>query len=409
MKKILSINTSCFGSTGKIMINLMRLASDDGFQVFACSPDLKKDKAPLFSDVKTYRIKKYPSLFVSLLLNRVTGLDGVGNIFSTIKLCNYIKKNKIDLIHLHNLHTGYFNLSFLFRFIKKKRIKVVWTLHDCWGFTGRCPYFSAMDCQKWKNGCHKCKYPLIYYPRTYINRSSTMLKLKKKWFSNVENMVIVTPSVWLKQLVGESFLSQYKTKVINNGINLTLFKPTKSSFKEIHGISNKIIVLGVALGWEERKGLDVFIKLSKELPAHYQIVLVGTDDNIDKQLPNNIISIHRTNSQDELAGIYTSASVFLNPTIEDNYPTVNMEALACGTPVLTYKTGGSPEIIDETCGSVVDCGDYESIKKELIRICETKPYSSSACVSRASSFNMYDKFDSYIFLYNEMISDNYEK
>ena len=182
-----------------------------------------------------------------------------------------------------------------------------------------------------------------------------MWKLKKKWFTGVKNMIIVTPSKWLAGLASESYLREYPIKVINNGIDLKVFKPTTGNFRERYKIlENKFIVLGVSFAWGKRKGLDCFVKMAKELGENYQIVLVGTDDDLDKQLPNNIISIHRTQNQKELAEIYTAADVFAMPTREENYPTVNMEAIACGTPVVTFDTGGSSEMLDEKSGIVVE-------------------------------------------------------
>ena len=181
-----------------------------------------------------------------------------------------------------------------------------------------------------------------------------MYQLKKKWFTGVENMTLVTPSEWLAGLVKQSFLKDYPIRVINNGIDLEVFKPTPSNFRETYGCGDKKIVLGVAFGWGERKGLDVFLDFAKRLDSErYQIVLVGTDENVDKQLPNTVISIHRTQNQTELAKIYTAADVFVNPTREEVFGLVNIEALACGTPGVTFNTGGSPECYDATCGSVV--------------------------------------------------------
>ena len=220
-------------------------------------------------------------------------------------------------------------------------------------------------------------------------------------------MTIVTPSEWLASLVKESYLKDYPVKVINNGIDLNIFKPTESDFIKKYALENKYIVLGVAFGWGRRKGLDVFIELAKRLDEEkYKIVLAGTDDNVDKLLPDNIISIHRTQNQTELAEIYTAADVFANPTREENYPTVNMEALACGTPVVTFNTGGSPEMLDETCGAAVAKDDNDAMYNEIIRICEKKPYSMEACIKKAKGFDKNEKFGEYIRLYEVLNEQN---
>lgn len=228
-----------------------------------------------------------------------------------------------------------------------------------------------------------------------------MWKCKRKWFTGIENCTIVTPSQWLADLVKQSYLKDYPVKVINNGIDLSIFKPTEGNFREKHGIVGKKVVLGVAFGWGKRKGLDIFIELTRRLQKDYQIVLVGADDEVDKLLPFNIISIHRTQNQKELAEIYTAADVFANPTREEVLGLVNVESLACGTPVVTFKSGGSPECIDDTCGSVVDCDDVDAMEFEIRRICEKKTYSVEACIQRARKFDMNVRFDEYVSLYKE--------
>ena len=218
------------------------------------------------------------------------------------------------------------------------------------------------------------------------------------------DLTVVTPSRWLADVVGESFLRDCPVRVIHNGIDLSVFRPTESDFREKHGLTGKRILLGVAFGWDERKGLDVFIELARRLSDSYRIVLVGTDDRVDRMLPDSILSIHRTQDQRELAEIYSVADLFVNPTREENYPTVNMESLACGTPILTFRTGGSPEILDETCGAVVERGDVDALEAEIVRICDTEPYSAEACLTRAAGFDLHERFREYVHLYVQSLS-----
>lgn len=395
--KIVEINATNFGSTGKIMLQVANTAKMVGNKVWNCYPKsrdnskFKVDNAILIGD----RISRN----IHILLSEFVGLNGCFSFFSTKKLLRQLNVIHPDIIHLHNLHNCYVNLPLLFKYIKTNNVKVIWTLHDCWAFTGHCPHFTMEKCDKWQTGCFKCpRYK--DYPQSLFDNSKKMWGLKKKWFTGVKNLTIVTPSEWLAGLVKQSFLKEYPVKVIHNGIDLNIFKPTESNFREKYNIGDKFIVLGVAFGWGVRKGLDVFIELSKRLDNEkYQIVLVGTDDAVDKQLPKNIISIHRTQNQTELAEIYTAADVFANPTREDNYPTVNMESIACGTSVVTFRTGGSPEILTEKTGSVVDYNDINAMNSEIIRICETKPYSEKDCLEVAKSFDMNDKFKEYVELY----------
>lgn len=394
--KLVEINICDYGSTGKIMFQLAEIARLDGNVVQTFSRKWKGIK----NEKKNHTY--FGSFFenvVHRILGIVTGYSECFSIVGTLSLISKLQEISPDIIHLHNLHGSYINLPILFHYIKKHNIKVVWTLHDCWSFTGHCPHFTLVKCDKWKTGCYNCP-SYQEYPKSFFDNSRFMYKLKKKWFMDVKHMVLVTPSKWLSNLVEQSFLGDYPVRVINNGIDLDIFKPMPSNFRHKYSCEDKHIVLGVAFGWGKRKGLDVFIELAKRLDKEkYQIVLVGTDDNVDKQLPDNIISIHKTQNQRELAELYTVADVFANPTREENYPTVNMESIACGTPVITFKTGGSPEILDETCGSVVECDDIDAMQKEIIRICESKPYSVKVCLKKSKSFDKNEKFKEYIRLY----------
>lgn len=397
--KIAQINGGAKGSTGKIMFGIEEVAKDFDIACICFSPITSTNKT---KENKNYQVigNFYLRKF-NILLNRLFNREGCFSWFSTKKVLRKLKKEKIDLIHLHNMHNNFINLPMLFKFIKKHNIKTVWTLHDCWAFTGHCPYFDIANCKKWKEQCHHCSQ-YKDYPKSFFDNSKKMYKLKKKWFLGVKNLTLITPSKWLAGLVNESFLKDYPVKVINTGIDLNIFKPKKSDFREKYNLQDKFIVLGVAFGWGKRKGLDVFIELSKRLSEKYQIVLVGTDDNVDKQLPKNIISIHRTQNQIELAEIYSSADVFANPTREEVLGLVNLEALASGTPGITFNSGGSPECYDKNSGIVVEYNNIDQMEKEIIWVCEEKPFNRQDCIKRASTFNQEQKFKEYIDIYKEL-------
>ncbi|MBR3966522.1 MAG: glycosyltransferase [Clostridia bacterium] len=388
--KILQINTvDAYGSTGKIA---------RGIYDECKAGDIECKIAHRYNELKTIpsdsvAISTYFDCHVHNRLARITHLTGCFSRIKTVKFLRWVKRYSPDIIHLHNLHGNFINVPMLFRYIKKSKTPLIWTLHDCWSFTGGCPHFTMVGCDGWKKGCGSCTQ--IRHPDV----TRFLWRQKKKWFCGVENATIVTPSEWLANEVRESFLKDYPIKVIGNGIDLDVFSPQTSDFREKYNCMDKKIILGVAFDWGERKGLDIFIELAGRLDEAYQIVLVGTNEKIDDVLPNNIISIHRTKDQQELAEIYSAADLFLNPTREDTYPTVNMEALACGTPVLTFRTGGSPEIIDENCGTVVEVDDIDAVEREIIRICEEKPFSREACLNRSRIFDKKMKFKEYVELY----------
>ncbi len=393
--KILEINEVNFGSTGKIMLQIADLARSDGHEVIcAYYARRSKEKSP-----DSIYIGNKVSCNIHKRLHKYTGYNGCFSHISTWNFLRKVKKFDPDIIHIHNLHNCYINLPMLFRYIKKNNKRVIWTLHDCWSFTGQCPYFSLIGCEKWKTGCHDCEQ-INRYPSSKVDRTSKMWSLKREWFTGVKELTIVTPSEWLAGLVRQSYLKDYPVKVIYNGIDLRVFKPTESDFRKKNGLEDKYILIGVASVWEKRKGIDVFIQLAKRLDDKYKIVLVGTNEKVDEMLPDNIISIHRTSNQKELAELYTASDLFVNPTREEVFGLVNAEALACGTPVLTYKTGGSPEVIDGKSGYVIDNEDIDALMDQIRSICENKRYSEEDCINRAECFNSMDKFREYLRLFS---------
>lgn len=399
MKTIVEINGINYSSTGHIMNDIAKTARQDDFKVYTCC---RKSIAGM-------KFKYEDQLFIGTWLDRVIserlsyifGLNGSFNVINTYLFLNKLNKIKPDLIHIHNLCDNYINVNMLFNYINKNNIPVIWTLHDAWAYTGRC---NGYTCDKWKDGCGNCPQLKAYPPTLFIDNSASTYQKRKKLYTSVKNLTIVTPSQWLADLAKFSFFKDKDIKVINNGINLDIFKPINSDFRKEYNLENKYIILGLAYDWkDQRKGLKDFIELSKNLPSNYQIVLVGTNDEVDSLLPNNIISIHKTHNQEELVKIYSAADVFVSPTKADNFPTVNIEALACGTPVITYDAGGSKESLNNKCGTYVKINDIESLQKEIIHACEDKPYKRENCIKQSKKYNMYDKFYEYINLYNKII------
>ncbi|MFQ6791974.1 MAG: glycosyltransferase [Thomasclavelia sp.] len=394
--KIVQINLGLYGSTAKVMLGIEQAATSHQFKFVY--PELSINMKNHDQDIL---IKGIISRKVNHFLEKVTGYQGCFSYFKTIHILKQIKKFDPDIIHLHNIHCININYNLLFRYIKKNKIKTIWTLHDCWSFTGQCPHFTLIDCQKWQSGCHDCEQ-YREYPDAFVDRTKTMWKLKKKWFTSISDLTIVTPSIWLSNMVKKSYLQNYPIKVINNGIDLAIFKPRKNNFKEQYHIQNKHLILGVSFTWGIKKGLDVFNELAERLDDNYAIVLVGIDSSIS-YLSNRIIAIEKTPNQIELSKIYSAADVFVNPTREENYPTVNMEALACGTPVITFDTGGSPEIIDQNCGRVVPVNNIDCLINEIVIICkQDQQQIMNSCLNRARSFDIKDKYQDYIDLYESL-------
>lgn len=398
--KVLQIN-SVFnaGSTGRIASNIHHQLHHQNYESFVIYGRESGEESET-----TIKIGTNIGNYLHVVKTRFLDLHGFGSKNATLELLNLINEIKPDVIHLHNIHGYFLNIEILFTYLKKIKVAVVWTLHDCWSFTGHCAYFDYANCEKWKTGCYSCPEKKSYPTSIVKDNSKENYHSKKKIFNGLENLIIVTPSVWLKKNVKNSFLKDYPVITINNGIDLDLFKPTKSNFKVEHKLKDKYMILGVANEWDRRKGLKFFIDLSPMLKKDEVIVLVGLSNKQIEKLPRNIVGISKTNSIEDLAKIYSSANVFINPTLEDNFPTTNLESLACGTPVITFETGGSPETIDKSTGYVVKEKTAESLY-EMIKKNRKQEIASEDCRKRALKYySQHSSIAKYISLYRERIS-----
>lgn len=355
--KVLFINVDCgAGSTGRICVDIARGLIKQGHEaIVAYGRDCSRNDFDI-----SYRVGNKASIYLHALWSRLFDRSGFASTHSTKKFIKWIKQYNPDIIHLHNLHGYWLNVKLLFNFLRTYNKPIIWTLHDCWPFTGHCAYFDYAKCDKWKTGCSRCPQKRSYPRSVLLDCSKRNYQEKKKAITNIEQLTIVTPSAWLANLVKHSFLKQYETIVIHNGIDTRVFKQSnETNVKKNLGVVGKKVVLGVASPWSKRKGLDDFITLSKKLTDEFQIVLIGLTKKQIKLLPKNVVGIQKTSNISELVDLYSSAYVFFNPTYEDNYPTTNLEAQCCGTPVITYNSGGSPEsCVDK---QVVEKGNIEAV------------------------------------------------
>ncbi len=354
--KVLMINVVCgIRSTGRICTDLAAELEKKGHEVKIA---YGRENVPANYQKYAIRIGTDFDWLFHCAEARLFDNSGFGSRVATKRFIEWVKLYDPDIIHLHNIHGYYINLEVLFDYLRTCGKKIIWTLHDCWSFTGHSVYCDVVNCDKWINGCSKC--PIIKeYPTSYVDRSKYNWAKKKAILTGIPNLSIVTPSEWLAKLVKKSFLAEYPVTVIHNGINTSQFYPAESDFKQAHGIVNKFMLLGVSSAWDEMKGLSDYINLSSILGDEYQVVLVGLTKRQLSKLPNNVIGIERTNSVKELAEIYSAADLYVNLSYCENYPTVNLESLACGTPVLTYDTGGSAESAGK--GIVVKKGDLLAV------------------------------------------------
>lgn len=394
VKRVLQVNTTAnWGSTGKIAEQIGITAIANGWESYvAYGRWMNESKSHIVKIGTPIEIKMHG------VKAKLFGRHGLGSVSGTRKFINAIKEIAPDVIHLHNITGYYINYKLLFEFLAEYNKPVVWTLHDCWAFTGRCTHFVRNGCYKWINGCENCVFKHIYPDTWFLDYSKSDYALKKRLFSAISNLTVVTVSDWLASFVRQSFLASHKIEVIHNGTDLNVFSP-RARNENNH---RKFSILGVCNRWGKSKGLDDFIALRNLLPVEeYDIIMVGLNEKQLTLLPKGIRGIKRTDSVQELAALYASADVFWNPTHEDNFPTVNIEALACGTPVVTYKTGGSPEAVDTDTGFVVEQDDLKGVIR-AIDIIKTKGrnWYVGKCRERAEKeFDMKKQFMKYIAVY----------
>lgn len=399
VRKLLQINECLNLSTGKIAQQIGDLAISMGWESWIAY----SGREPYVqSRSNLIRVGNYIESCIHFVEDKILDNEGLSSRMATRKLLKGIDKIRPDIVHLHNIHDHWLNYKMLFEYLSQKEIPVVWTQHDQWATTGHCMY-NLCGCERWETECHDCPLSRWYS----LDRSRRNYLLKKKLLANIPSLTIIPVSEWLGNNIRQSHLKERPMQVIHNGIDIQTFSPQPTNAHERYGIDkDKTIVLGVAAVWDARKGLNDFYTLAERLPKdEYAIVIVGQQTERTKEIENGcqMIFVDRTQNALELAQLYSSASVFVNPTYQDNYPTTNLEAMACGTPVITYRTGGSPEAIDEKTGVVVKQGDVNALADAILHMKEN-PFSSEDCRKRAEECFDKDKcFEQYINLYEQLL------
>lgn len=401
MKKpmhILMVNEVCgITSTGRICTDIADLLSERGDK---CHVAYGRGVVPDKDKEYAIKIANDVEVRVHALSSRIFDNAGFASKKASRRLIQNIEKLHPDIIHLHNLHGYYLHIGVLFEYLKEANIPVIWTLHDCWSMTGHCTCSDFIKCDLWKTHCMRCPQKTCY-PASYLfDRSKKNHQQKKKTFSGVQNLSIVTPSVWLKQQVQQSYLSEYPVQVIPSGIDTNTFSPKEGeNFRKKYHLEDKTILLAVANAWSERKGVQDYVKLANDLNDSYQIVIVG---NLrDTIMPSSVLCIDHTNSQKELAEIYSSADVYLNFSYEETQGLTTLEAMACGTPVVVANRTAIPECVDATCGVIIEAYEKSAV---LTAINKAKGLNQADCIAQAHKFKKRDRFMDYIDLYERTLN-----
>lgn len=407
MKKLLQINPviRVNTSTGRIMQEIGELAMQNGWECHIAYSKGRDGIRECRSDIIPVG-NKWSTAWHGIE-TRLFDRHGLASSHATRQFVRKIEEIRPDVVHIHNIHGYFLNYQILFDYLSKAGIPVVWTVHDCWLYTGHCYYYSFAGCDRWQTGCHHCPQKKEFPTSLFCDRSRRNFEDKKSAFTSMplDRMTIVPVSEWIRNEMRRSFLSAYPFRVIHNGINTDIFNIYDDrQVRKTFGLGNRHILLGVASIWSREKGLDDFIRMAGMLNEDEVVVLVGIKPEDRKRLPDNVIGIARTENIRQLAELYAAADVFVNPTWQDNYPTVNMEAIACGTPVVTYRTGGSVEVITSATGMIVEQGNLSELLKSIREI-ESKGKASyqEACRKYALlNFRKEDRYMEYLRLYEEL-------
>ena len=402
MPRLLQVNASLNkGSTGRIAEQIATLARHRGWDTYIVHGSRYVNESAMHTLQSVTPMGERLHAVRSMLFDA----HGLGSACATRRVIRDIQRIQPDVIHLHNIHGYYLNYKLLFRYLQTLDIPVVWTLHDCWPMTGHCSHFDMAGCDRWKSHCHSCPLQKDYPKSLFFDRSRRNYALKKALFTSLPNVTIVPVSQWLGRVVSQSYLGQYPSVVINNGVDLSVFAPRPSDLRSRLGLDGKKVLLGVATAWKAEKGLQDYLSLSRQLPDEYRIVLVGVSEEQQRLLPDGMIGVTRTESQTELASYYSMADVVLNLSYQETFGMTTVEGFACGTPSIVYDRTASPELIDDDCGKVVQAGNLEQLLAAIADVTShDKSHYADACRRRAVTYyNKEDRFADYVQLYETLL------
>lgn len=402
--KVLEINTVYgIGSTGKIVSDLYEMLLKQGNE---CVIAYARGEAP--ENIRTIKIGNKWDVYYHGIMTRITDKHALYSVHATRKLVEEIRRYEPELIHLHNLHGYYLDIRTLFAFLKEYDRPVVWTLHDCWTYTGHCSHYTNVGCYRWKTQCEHCPQKGEYPASKLLDNSYQNYRIKKELFTSVRKMHLVTPSVWLKGEVEQSFFKGIPCTAAPNGLELEIYSlkqgKEQEELKKKYGFSGKKVVLGVANVWTKQKGYDDFIDLSKRLPEDYQVVMVGLDDKQRKSLPETVAGFPRTAGLSELADFYRMADVYFNGSCQETMGMTTGEAICCGTPAIVYNATAVPESVHEGCGIVLEPGDVKGVAEAVQQICNEPTPWYEGCKKDRIRFDKAIFLDAYDRIYKEMLT-----
>lgn len=361
--KVLQINAVYgSGSTGTIVQDIQKCCDISGIECYVAYASSSLKSVP-----NGYRIGNFFSNKLHALLCRISGRQGYFSFLPTLLFLRWLNSLNPDIVHLHNLHSNFINLNILLRYLARKKIRTIITLHDCWFFTGGCFHYAAIECDKWMKGCGDCPKRLMDTPAYLYDASARIWADRKKYFNAIEQLDIVGVSKWISNEASKGFNCSRRILTIYNGVNRNIFKPTSSDLRIRLQLNEKFVLLGPASKWLSqinKKVLDYFVtNMDKDMV----LVLFGVE-NWDFDLPNNIVQYGFTKDKKELAALYSMADVFVNCSREDTLSFINLEAQSCGTPVVSFSETGIAETVDKKSGYITTGWSEEDLFNGVMSI-----------------------------------------
>ncbi|MCE5344313.1 MAG: glycosyltransferase [Eubacteriales bacterium] len=403
--RVAHINVTSGLSTGRVATGIGEVLEDLGHKALLC---YSRGYPP--ENIPGFRIGNTVDMWLHALGARLWDRAGFFSRGATRRLVRQLRLYKPDIVHLHNLHGYYLDIRTLFGYLAEAGVPVVWTLHDCWAFTGHCAYYTIAECDRFTLGCGHCPQLSAYPAALWVDQSTRNWQQKRAAYAAVPNLMLVTPSVWLGREARRSFLGKRAIRVIPNGIDLTQFRPCdepellsdvvkRYGLKELAG---KHMLLSVASTWDERKGLTDLVELSKRLREDMMIVVLGLTERQRGELPATMLGLGSTQNIRELRALYAAADVCMSLSHEETQGMTLLEALACGTQVLCYDATALPETVTPDVGEVVPEDDLTAAAAACARLCD-QPKSPLSCRARAMEYEKRGQYTQYVGLYQELL------
>ncbi len=398
--KVLQINAVYgHGSTGTIVRDIEQLCEQNDIECYVASPDPKVREAK-----RGYVIGNALDHKLHALLCRINGMQGYFSHIPTLNLCKYLKRVKPDIVHLHNLHSNYIHINSLLDYLAKKEISTIVTLHDCWFYTGGCFHYTSNGCNKWQTQCGKCPRRYIDTPAYFCDSSKRVLEDRIKYLNAISDLTITGVSKWITDEASKSLLKARRLSTIHNGVNIDTFQPRESSYRERLRLNDKFIILGPGSKWLSSVNKDFLYSFSRLLKSDEILLLYGVS-SVSQSLPQNVRTVGFINDRQDLASLYSCADVFANVSREDSLSLINIEAQACGTPVVTFSSTGLTDTVDERLDLLVPIGNpikmYERIQR--LRASDLKEISLKCRDYITNHFDEKIVYKSYIDLYEDLI------